>query len=108
MKYLWFMLLTFTPLNFAASFDCTNAKTPDEKVICSNLKLNDLDVEMSVKYHFLRGLFAMGVSGEMYDSQTAWLKQRQKCKGNTACLLQSYHQRINQLDKLYDLIEKPL
>ncbi|SFO08525.1 lysozyme inhibitor LprI family protein [Xenorhabdus japonica] len=108
MKYLWFMLLIFSPLNFAASFDCTKAKTPDEKAICSNLKLNDLDVEMSVKYHFLRGLFAMGVSGEIYDSQTAWLKQRQKCKGDTACLLQSYRTRINQLDKLYDLIEKPI
>ncbi|MDC9589057.1 hypothetical protein PSI23_06925 [Xenorhabdus sp. XENO-10] len=108
MKYLWFILLIFSPLSFAASFDCAKAKTPDEKAICSSLKLNDLDVEMSVKYHFLRGLFAMGVSGEMYDSQTAWLKQRQKCKGDTACLLQSYHIRINQLDKLYDLIEKPI
>ncbi|MDC9598422.1 lysozyme inhibitor LprI family protein [Xenorhabdus anantnagensis] len=108
MKYLWFILLICSPLSFAASFDCAKAKTPDEKVICSNLKLNDLDVEMSVKYHFLRGLFAMGVSGEMYDSQTAWLKQRQKCKGDTTCLLQSYRARINQLDKLYNLIEKPI
>ncbi|CDG19915.1 putative periplasmic protein [Xenorhabdus poinarii G6] len=108
MKYLWFMLLIFSPLSFAASFDCAKAKAPDEKSICSNPKLNDLDVELSVKYHFLRGLFAMGVSGEMYDSQNAWLKQRQKCKGNTTCLLQSYRQRIHQLDMLYKSIEKPI
>ncbi|MBC8953349.1 lysozyme inhibitor LprI family protein [Xenorhabdus sp. PB62.4] len=107
MRYLCFILLILSPLSFAASFDCAKAKAPDEKAICSNPKLNDLDVEMSVKYHFLKGLFAMGVSGDMYDDQTAWLKQRQKCKGDTACLLQSYHQRINQLDTLYDSINKP-
>ncbi|MBI6547779.1 lysozyme inhibitor LprI family protein [Xenorhabdus lircayensis] len=108
MKYFWLMLLLLTPPSLAASFDCAKAKAPDEKTICSNQKLNDLDVEMSVKYHFLRGLFAMGVSGEMYDNQTAWLKQRQKCKGNKTCLLQSYRQRINQLDTLYNSIEKPI
>ncbi|PHM50275.1 lysozyme inhibitor LprI family protein [Xenorhabdus miraniensis] len=107
MKHIYFMLLVLSPLSFAASFDCAKAKAPDEKAICSNPKLNDLDVEMSVKYHFLKGLFTMGVSGDMYDDQTAWLKQRQKCKGNTACLLQSYHQRINQLDTLYNSINKP-
>ncbi|WP_237385734.1 lysozyme inhibitor LprI family protein [Xenorhabdus sp. Sc-CR9] len=108
MKYFFFLLIILSPLSFAASFDCAKAKTPDEKAICSSPKLNDLDVEMSVKYHFLRGLFAMGVSGEMYDNQTTWLKQRQKCKGDTACLMQSYHQRIKQLDTLYNSIEKPI
>ncbi|MDX7999401.1 DUF1311 domain-containing protein [Xenorhabdus sp. Reich] len=108
MKYLWLMLFLLSPFSFAASFDCAKAKTADEKAICSNQKLNDLDVEMSVKYHFLRGLFAMGVSGEMYDNQTAWLKQRQKCKRDTACLMQSYHQRIKQLDTLYNSIDKPI
>ncbi|BET95150.1 lysozyme inhibitor LprI family protein [Xenorhabdus taiwanensis] len=108
MKYLWFILFIFSPLSFAASFDCAKAKAPNEKAICSNPKLNDLDVELSVKYHFLQGLFAMGVSGEMHDNQIAWLKQRQKCKGDTACLLQSYRQRIHQLDTLYNGIEKPI
>ncbi|AOM41865.1 lysozyme inhibitor LprI family protein [Xenorhabdus hominickii] len=108
MKYLFFLLLILSPLSFAASFDCARAKAPDEKTICSNLKLNDLDVELSVKYNFLRGLFAMGVSGEIYDSQKAWLKQRQQCKADTSCLIKSYHQRINELDTLYNSIDKPI
>ncbi|PHM30693.1 lysozyme inhibitor LprI family protein [Xenorhabdus innexi] len=108
MRYMLLLLCLLSPLSFAASFDCTKAKSPDEKAICANQKLNDLDVEMSVKYHFLHGLFAMGVSGEMYNSQQAWLKKRQKCGGDTACLLQSYHQRLNQLNTLYDSIDKPL
>ncbi|HFJ2168641.1 TPA: hypothetical protein ACGTUS_002203 [Salmonella enterica] len=33
----------------AASFDCRQAKLPDEKAICADRHLNDLDVEMAVK-----------------------------------------------------------
>lgn len=49
----------------AASFDCSHAIYPDEKAICSSLPLNDMDVELSVKYHFLRGLLAMGAAREL-------------------------------------------
>lgn len=108
MRYTLLMLLILSPLSLAASFDCAKAKAPDEKAICTDHRLNDLDIEMSIKYHFLRGLFAMGISGEMHGSQKAWLKQRQKCKGDKTCLLQSYHQRINQLDTVYNSIQKPI
>ncbi|WP_340611287.1 lysozyme inhibitor LprI family protein [Xenorhabdus bharatensis] len=108
MRYMLFLLCLLSPFSLAASFDCAKAKALDEKVICANQKLNDLDVEMSVKYHFLRGLFAMGVSGEMYNSQQAWLKQRQQCGADISCLTNSYRQRINQLDTLYNSIEKPI
>ncbi|MDE1497499.1 hypothetical protein KKJ25_22065, partial [Xenorhabdus bovienii] len=56
----------------------------------------------------LKSLYMMGISGEMHGSQQAWLKQRQKCKGDKTCLLQSYHQRINQLDTIYNSIQKPI
>lgn len=107
MKYFLIILLIISPLSFAASFNCEKATALDEKIICSNRVLNDLDVEMSVKYHFLHGLFPMGTSGEMLDDQAAWLKQRQKCK-DTVCLLKIYRQRINQLNAMYDSIDKPI
>ncbi|HIF6691408.1 TPA: hypothetical protein ACX37Y_005148, partial [Serratia marcescens] len=44
----------------AASFDCAKAAGSDERAICANRTLNDLDVQMATKYQFLRGLFAMG------------------------------------------------
>ncbi|WP_340620036.1 lysozyme inhibitor LprI family protein [Xenorhabdus siamensis] len=108
MRYILLLLYILSPLSFAASFDCTKARASDEKAICANPKLNDLDVEMSVKYHFLRGLFAMGVSGEMNNDQKAWLKQRQQCKEDISCLTERYRQRINQLDMIYNSIEKPI
>ncbi len=55
---------------------------------------------MAVKFHFLKGLTAMGKSGEMSDSQQVWLKRRQSCKGDVGCLNRQYQQRI--------AIDKPL
>ncbi|OSL96435.1 lysozyme inhibitor LprI family protein [Escherichia coli] len=92
----------------AASFDCRQAELPDEKAICADRHLSDLDVEMAVKFHFLKGLMAMGKSGEMSDSQQVWLKNRQSCKGDVGCLNRQYQQRIAELDALYAGIEKTL
>lgn len=92
----------------AASFDCTKAKAADEKTICAQRQLNDKDVEMSTKYRFLKGLFAMGARGAMQDDQQAWLKQRQACGTNRACLNTRYDERLKQLDITYAHINKPL
>lgn len=92
----------------AASFDCTKATKSDELTICSSRMLNDLDVEMSVKYHFLRGLYAMGVVGDMADAQSAWIKKRRKCNADMACLISTYHERIMVLNEQYRSIKKPI
>lgn len=101
-------LLASSWLSQAASFACNKAIHADEKAICANRTLNDKDVEMVTKYQFLKGLFAMGRSGEMADSQRTWLKQRQACAGDVQCLTKRYQQRLSELDKIYDSIEKPL
>lgn len=109
-KYQWFlisMVFLCSPVS-AASFDCHQARAPDEKTICASRELNDMDVEMSVKYHFLRGLFAMGVAGNMQDAQGAWLKKRQKCDANATCIHDLYQQRIDGLSHFYEAIHKPL
>lgn len=92
----------------AASFDCTKASGSDELTICSSRMLNDLDVEMSVKYHFLRGLYAMGAAGDMADAQSEWLKKRRKCNADMTCLISAYHDRIMVLNEQYRSIKKPL
>lgn len=45
---------------YSASFDCQKATQADEKAICANRSLNDMDVEMATKYVFLRGFFQWG------------------------------------------------
>ncbi|WP_246710201.1 lysozyme inhibitor LprI family protein [Martelella soudanensis] len=93
----------------AASFDCSaSGLTPNEKTICANLTLNDDDVKMATMYTMLKGLFAMGVSGNMADDQKAWLKEREACGTSVSCIEKAYDTRIGQLQKLYDGIDKPL
>ncbi|WP_175581612.1 lysozyme inhibitor LprI family protein [Pseudooceanicola sp. HF7] len=93
----------------AASFDCDAAGlSPNEQTICGNRTLDDQDVEMATMYTFLVGLFAMGQAGEMRDQQTAWLKQREACGTDVACIKAAYDTRIAQLQKAYDAIDKPI
>ena len=110
MKYAYFLLfaLGFSITANAASFDCKKASYPDEKIICSDRIINDLDVEMATKYNFLKGLFAMGNRGAMMDDQSSWIKMRHACKTDKSCIKKLYSKRINELDSIYDKIEKPL
>jgi uncharacterized protein len=85
----------------AASFDCKRARSPDEKSICASRQLSEMDVEMSVRYQMLTGLVAMGTRGNMQDEQQAWLKSRQACSSDHACLLDAYRRRIGTLKDEY-------
>jgi len=100
------LFISFT--SSAASFDCTKAKSADEKAVCANLALNDKDVEMTTTYRLLRGLFAMGVQGDMQDAQRAWLNTRRQCGGDITCLTNTYNSRLQQLNAMYRTINKPL
>lgn len=92
----------------AASFDCKQARHADEKAICADRQLSELDVQMATTYRLLSGLFAMGVRGDMGDAQLTWLEQRRACGANKACLKQRYQERLAALQKIYDKIDKPL
>lgn len=93
----------------AASFDCDGkALQPDEKVICDTRSLNDADVKMATTFELISGLLAMGSRGTLQDEQTAWLKTRQACGGDAACLKTSYETRLKQLDDAYKKINRPL
>lgn len=92
----------------AASFDCNQAHLPDEKTVCASRQLSDMDVELSVKYHFLHGLYAMGAAGDLRDAQEAWQTRRRQCQADTHCLTELYQLRLQELDGLYEAISKPL
>lgn len=93
----------------AASFDCERSDlAPDEKAICDNRALNDADVRMVTTFDILSGLIAMGARGEMQNQQTAWLKERQACGADVACIQSAYDRRMQQLDEAYKNISRPL
>ena len=93
----------------AASFECEKPDlAADEKAICDNRMLNDADVRMVTTFDLLSGLLAMGARGAMQDDQTAWLKRRQACGENVACIQSAYDERMRQLDEAYKNLNRPL
>ena len=88
----------------AASFNCRQARAPDERAICADSLLDNRDVEMTVRYDMILRLVAMGQRGDLQDQQRAWLARRGACRGNRACLLRAYDSRIGQLKAVFDQI----
>ncbi|HZG30358.1 MAG TPA: lysozyme inhibitor LprI family protein [Ensifer sp.] len=92
----------------AASFDC-DGKTlaPDETAICANRDLNDLDVRMATEFKWLSGMYAMGARGDLQDQQTAWIKTRQACEADVACIRKAYEDRLRVFEEDYNRFERP-
>ncbi len=81
----------------AASFPCEKAREPDETVICAERPLNDLDVEMAVRFEILKDLLAMGNRAKLQEDQETWLAERRACAADTACLRAAYAARLKTL-----------
>src|ERR1700690_753516 len=64
----------------AASFNCAKAKTPDEKAICANPALSDLDTQMAALFGVrMKVPMLMGSRGAAGDEQVQWLQTRGSC-----------------------------
>ncbi|TDU01036.1 MULTISPECIES: lysozyme inhibitor LprI family protein [Azorhizobium] len=81
----------------AASFDCTKARSPDEKAVCVNRDLSDLDVRAATLYDVLTHLVAMGERGIIQDQQRAFLAYRATCGSRVPCIRKVYEQHVAQL-----------
>jgi uncharacterized protein len=81
----------------AASFACARAKAPDERAICADPALSNLDSRLAGLLDLDEGAVAMGQRGDMQDAQAAWLKTRAACGANRACLHARYETRLKQV-----------
>lgn len=97
-----------TPVH-AASFDCEKPDlAADEKAICDNRVLNDLDVKMVTTFDILTQLMAMGARDTLREEQSQWLKKRQECGPDAICLTGAYHERMKKLGEAFENISRPL
>jgi uncharacterized protein len=84
----------------AASYNCANAKQPDEIAICDSRTLSELDVEMATLYGVRMSIpMLMGSKGAAQDEQRQFLTDRATCGGDTACIDSAYRQRIDELQQ---------
>lgn len=84
----------------AASFDCSKARLNTEKTICANRGLNDRDVKMATTFNIISHAVPMGGRDHLIDEQVIWLKQRNGCGSNVACIANAYQNRQKQLDQM--------
>ncbi len=93
------VVLTALPiLGTAASFNCSQARTPIENAICYNRTLNRLDTEMGRLYREARYIIP-GIKRQ----QRNWIEQRnRRCGVNESCLIRLTRQRNDVLRRQID------
>ncbi len=80
LKLILLAFLLLPSLSLAASFDCTKASTPTEKLICNNDGLSHMDELMQMLYS--RALKQTGEKELLKNMQLEWLMERdQACNG---------------------------
>ncbi|HZC55772.1 MAG TPA: hypothetical protein VE396_06945 [Xanthobacteraceae bacterium] len=81
-----------------APIDCAKAKSPAETTICKTYRLGQSEARMATLYAIATSLVAMGQRGDIGDAQVQWLKTREACGRDVACLSRAYSDRIQQLN----------
>lgn len=96
-------LLPAAAASAAPPFDCSNAQEPAEIALCDSPELGLLDREMNRLYFDKRdGWKAAGKLAEadaLRTEQRAFLKARNACNYETACLTAIYKKRLEDLKK---------
>ncbi len=93
----------------AASFDCSNARKPDELAICRHQRLSELDAEMAALWFAYRRVpMLMGANGARQDAAAEFLRRRAACGSNIGCLRRLYVARIRALKQDLDRAMKAI
>ncbi|WP_158817149.1 lysozyme inhibitor LprI family protein [Methylocapsa sp. S129] len=85
-----------------APINCAKAASPAQQAICRNYALGQAEARMATLFGISMSLVAMGQRGDIGDAQLQWLKTREACGGDVACLTQAYAARNAQLSGIID------
>jgi uncharacterized protein len=77
-----------------APIDCSNASSSAERAICRSYPLGQAEARMATMFGIVTSLVAMGQRGDIGDAQRKWLKQRNACGDDSACIARAYQSRI--------------
>jgi uncharacterized protein len=87
-----------------APIDCSKASSPAERAICRSYPLGQAEARVATMFGIVTSLVAMGQRGDIGDAQRKWLKQRDACGDDGACLARAYQSRIAVLSATLDAI----
>jgi uncharacterized protein len=87
-----------------APIDCSKASSPAERTICRSYPLGQAEARMATLFGVVTSLVAMGQRGDIGDAQRKWLKERNACADDNACIARAYQSRIAALSETLDAI----
>ena len=86
------------PASYAknTSFDCSQAKTASDIVICNNADLGQMDKELASLYrsHLKDYEHDPKIVKKLHGTQISWLTERNRCGSDVLCLRARYQERI--------------
>ncbi|MES2898729.1 MAG: ankyrin repeat domain-containing protein [Pseudomonadota bacterium] len=96
------LIVLFCARATAAGFDCELASSVQEKLICANPELSELDSQIGAAYQIALNQLEGAVLTRMTLAQSRWLRNtRNRCQ-TAACLLTVYKKRLNEMDPASD------
>jgi uncharacterized protein len=87
-----------------APIDCSKVSLPAERAICRSYPLGQAEARMATMFGIVTSLVAMGQRGDIGDAQRKWLKERNACGDDNACIARAYQSRIAVLSSAFDAI----
>jgi uncharacterized protein len=87
-----------------APVDCSKASLPAERAICRSYPVGQAEGRMATLFGVVTSLVAMGQRGDIGDAQRKWLKERNACGDDNACIARAYQSRITALSAALDAI----
>jgi uncharacterized protein len=84
--------------------DCSKASSPAERAVCRSYPLGQAEARMATLFGVVTSLVAMGQRGDIGDAQRKWLKERNTCGDDSACIARAYQSRIAVLSSALDAI----
>jgi uncharacterized protein YecT (DUF1311 family) len=80
-----------------APIDCSKASSPAERAICRSYPLGQAEARMATMFGVVTSLVAMGQRGDIGEAQRKWLKERNACGDDSACIARlpiSHHRSV--------------
>lgn len=98
----------------AASIDCARASTAPERAICADRPLVRLDADVNREFARLLEDFSLAAGSPgspavtaLRDSQRNWLRERDACGADAACLGREYRRRLSVFARRPDAAASP-
>ncbi len=78
----------------AQGFSCSGNLTPDERTVCHDQTLSQLDVQLNQIYQRAISQATPRGRSQLQAAQREWLQSRRACGTNRACIGQLYRDQI--------------